>query len=97
MDKTKPKPRKRPSDPMQLAVMIGQIATGQIEDAEPVKPAAPAKPKKPTADDIRRVMSALGKVGGPLGGKARAESLSKKRRKEIAQKAAAARWKKTTP
>lgn len=35
---------------------------------------------------------ALGRLGGLKGGKARAEKLSAKRRKEIAQKAAKARW-----
>lgn len=35
---------------------------------------------------------ALGRLGGLKGGKARAESLTAKRRKEIAQKAAAKRW-----
>jgi hypothetical protein len=88
MDKPKPKPRKRPRDPMQLAVMVGQIATGQIKDEELVKPV------KPTADEVRRVMSALGKIGGPKGGAARAESLSKRRRSQIATEAAKARWKK---
>ena len=34
----------------------------------------------------------LGRRGGLKGGKARAEKLSAKRRKEIAQKAARARW-----
>jgi hypothetical protein len=37
---------------------------------------------------------AMGKLGGVKGGKARAESLSARKRKEIAKKAAAARWKK---
>ena len=37
---------------------------------------------------------ALGKLGGLKGGPARAKSLSSKRRKEIAQKAAKSRWKK---
>jgi hypothetical protein len=37
---------------------------------------------------------ALGRLGGLKGGKARAASLSKKDRSEIAKKAAAARWKK---
>ena len=37
---------------------------------------------------------ALGKLGGAKGGKARAASLSEKRRSAIAKKAAAARWKK---
>lgn len=35
---------------------------------------------------------ALGRLGGLKGGKARAEKLSPKKRKEIAKKAAAARW-----
>jgi len=34
----------------------------------------------------------LGRLGGLKGGKARAEKLSAKRRKQIAQKAAKARW-----
>jgi hypothetical protein len=36
---------------------------------------------------------ALGKLGGPKGGRARASALSAGRRREIAQKAARARWK----
>ncbi len=35
---------------------------------------------------------ALGRLGGLKGGKARADKLSPKRRKEIAQKAAKSRW-----
>ena len=68
---------------MQLAKLIGDIATGQVKDEQETPP---------TSEDIRRVMSALGKVGGKIGGKARAESLSKKRRSEIAKRAAKARW-----
>jgi hypothetical protein len=75
--------KKRPTDPMQLAKLIGDIATGQIEDS-------PA----PTADELRRVMSALGKRGGPKGGKARAAHLTKAQRVKIARKAAKARWRK---
>jgi len=37
-------------------------------------------------------MSEIGKVGGSLGGQARARNLSKARKKAIAKKAAAARW-----
>ena len=37
---------------------------------------------------------ALGRLGGLKGGKARAAKLSAKKRKEIAKKAADARWKK---
>lgn len=36
--------------------------------------------------------AAAGRLGGLKGGKARAKKLSAKRRKEIAKKAAAARW-----
>lgn len=36
---------------------------------------------------------ALGKLGGPKGGKARAEKLAPEKRSEIAKKAAQARWK----
>ena len=35
---------------------------------------------------------AFARMGGTIGGKRRAEALSAKRRKEIAQKAAEARW-----
>ena len=55
------------------------------------------KESKPT-NDIPHVknLSAieLGKLGGLKGGKARAAKLSPERRKEIAQKAAKARWSK---
>ena len=37
---------------------------------------------------------ALGRLGGLKGGKARAASLTKEQRQEIAKKAAASRWKK---
>ena len=39
---------------------------------------------------------ALGKLGGPKGGKARAEALSASRRRAIAKTAAKARWNRTT-
>lgn len=48
---------------------------------------APDQGKNPAA-------VALGRLGGLKGGKARAESLSAKKRVEIARKAAQARWKK---
>jgi hypothetical protein len=43
-------------------------------------------------DSDKGPMSALGRAGGLLGGRARAEKLSKERRAEIAKQAAAARW-----
>ena len=43
-------------------------------------------------DYLRMIGSRGGRIGGPIGGKARAEKLSPRRRREIARKAALARW-----
>jgi hypothetical protein len=71
---------KRPRDVNQLAKFIGGQLTGQA-------PAQvdPNEGKNPAAVE-------LGRLGGFKGGKACAVKLSKKRRAEIAKKAAAARW-----
>ena len=70
---------KRPRDPNQLAKLIVDIATGEIQDQDPDAGKAPAA--------IRR-----GQLGGIKGGKARADSLTSSKRSEIAKKAASARW-----
>ena len=67
---------KRPRDPVQLAKLIGDIATGQAKDKGAEKP--------PTIDPRRK--------GGLKGGVARSASLDPQKRREIAQKAASARW-----
>lgn len=74
--------RKRPRDPNMLAKTIVDIATGQVEDID----ATPESGKNPAA-------VALGRLGGLKGGAARAATLSKKRRADIARRAAKARWK----
>ena len=51
--------------------------------------------KKAIAEGKDPLAVLLGQRGGLKGGKARAKSLSAKKRKEIAQKAAKARWSKT--
>jgi hypothetical protein len=66
-------------------------------DASPAgTPAAGATPVEapPAARTKNPHAAALGRLGGVRGGKARAESLSAKRRKEIARNAALARWRK---
>jgi len=68
-----------PRDPNQLAKMIVDMATGT----------APAEPTGPVKNPAA---VALGKLGGPKGGAARARALSAKRRKEIAKNAARKRW-----
>ena len=76
--------KKKPTDINITAFGIVQSITGQNEIKK-----EPTKEKNPAA-------VALGRLGGLKGGKARAESLSMKRRKAIAQKAAIARWSKKT-
>jgi hypothetical protein len=46
----------------------------------------------PTDAEISRVMAALGRRGGKIGGKSRAASMTPERRREIALKAARKRW-----
>jgi hypothetical protein len=70
-----------PRDPNQLAKMIVDMATGEAEP-EPT-------PKGPTKNPNA---VALGRLGGVKGGRARAEKLSSEQRREIAKRAAAARW-----
>lgn len=78
-----PKRSSKQKDTQQLArSVLDQIAP----DAEPVAEPKPAQPEKNPA------AVALGKLGGLKGGKARAAALSKRKRSEIAKKAAAARW-----
>ena len=72
---------KRPRDPNQLAKMVVDLATGEVADKDP------DEGKNPHA-------VALGRLGGQKGGKARAKRLSGRKRKEIARRAARARWSK---
>ena len=65
--------------------------SGETKDS--VK-AAPAPEKPVPAVEKNPAAVALGRLGGLKGGKARAAKLSKKRRSEIARKAALARWRK---
>lgn len=78
----KPSRPKRPRDANQLAKRIADIATGEADDRVPTPE---EQGKDPAA-------VALGRKGGLKGGKARAKSLSPKRRAEIAKKAATTRW-----
>jgi hypothetical protein len=72
-------PAKRPpKDTNQLAKYILEATTGETTKIEPPT-------KNPHAQ-------ALSRLGASKGGKARAKNLSAKKRKEIAKKAAEARW-----
>jgi hypothetical protein len=76
----------RPRDPNQLAKLMIDIATGQVEDKPDPRPGDSAK--DPAA-------VSLGRRGGLKGGKARAATMTPERRSEIAKKAAARRWNKS--
>ena len=72
---------KRPRDTNQLAKMIVDLATSEIQEEK-------------LQEDVKDPAAvAFGRKGGLKGGKSRAEKLTPKRRSEIAKKAAAARWK----
>jgi hypothetical protein len=70
---------KRPRDPNQLAKLIVDIATGEVEDS--------------VSESKRRVVK-RGRPGGLRGGKARARNLTPEQRQDIARAAATARWRK---
>lgn len=72
---------KRPRDPNQLAKLITDIATGEVEEQ-----------KVDAGKDPAAV--ALGRRGGLKGGAARAKKLTPEERSAIAKKAAEGRWKK---
>jgi hypothetical protein len=75
---------KRPRDLNQLAAAITEAATESEPTPTPEQP-----PKNEHA-------AALGRLGGKKGGAARAKALTPEQRREIARKAAAARWKPIT-
>jgi hypothetical protein len=81
---TMPK-RKRPRDINQLAKFIVDVSTGEAE-----LPEDQPDGKNPAAVE-------LGKLGGKKGGKARAVKLTPAQRRDIARRAAQARWKKAKP
>lgn len=78
MPKRSSKPKPPPADENQAAYQMVQQLLGVPEPAD--------EGKNPAA-------VLLGRLGGKKGGPARAKKLSKKRRTEIARKAALVRWK----
>jgi len=70
---------RRPRDSNQLAKLVTDIGTGEIEDKDP-----------DAGKDAAAV--ALGRKGGLKGGKARAENMTPEQRSEAAKRAARARW-----
>jgi hypothetical protein len=80
--KLKPKPADR--DFAAVARRVVEQAIGERLDGSPLPPEEP--------DNRNPAAVALSKLGASKGGQARAKTLSKARRLEIAKKAAKARW-----
>ena len=76
-------PKRSSKDENQLAKSLIDEIIAETENESTTELARPEK--NPAA-------VALGRLGGLKGGKARAESMSPERRKEIAKKAAEKRW-----
>ena len=86
------KPKKLPRDASQRAYEIVRMSTEEANDSieHPPSKEEPKQERSP----ISEYLATIGRKGGLKGGKARAEKLSTKKRKEIAKKAAQARWEK---
>jgi len=83
MPKGSSKRRKR-EDSSQAAHRVLQTVIAKSE--------ADAEPEIEITPEMRAAAAAFGRIGGKIGGRRRAETLSAKKRSEIAKKAAAARW-----
>jgi len=77
-----PKRSRMPRDPNQLAKAVVDFATGQRQ------PDPPVREKNAAAVE-------LGRMGGKIGGKARAAKLTAEERRDSARRAALARWSKS--
>ncbi len=84
MPKKKREPDKLRQDVNETAFRTVQAATGQGPK--------PIPPEERTEADRDPVAVERGRKGGEKGGKARADALSSDQRREIAERAATARW-----
>jgi hypothetical protein len=81
----KKKRQDRPADVNRWAHAIGNESTNT--ESEKILPS-------PTDKEISRLMAAMGRRGGKIGGKRRMETMTPEQRSQSALKAAQARWKK---
>lgn len=77
-----------PHDSNKRAFEIVRLSTEEDE------PKVEETPIEDNRSEISKYLAQIGRKGGLKGGKSRADKLTPERRKEIAQKAAKARWKK---
>lgn len=76
--------RKPKLDAVQNARRVVLESIGETEPATPAQPASRSL--------VSQVMAEMGRKGGLIGGKRRLETLSDRRRSQIAKQAAQARW-----
>ena len=80
-----PKKTKREDEAQSAVRVMETIAAKSERDAES---------EIEITDQMRAAAAAFGRIGGKIGGARRAAKLNAEQRSEIAQKAAAARWRK---
>jgi hypothetical protein len=74
---------RRPKDANQLAHQLVHESTGSVEH----------QIEAPSREQISMLMAELGRKGGKVGGKRRLETMTPNQRRDVARKAANARWK----
>jgi hypothetical protein len=76
----------RPMDLNQAALLMVERSTAEPE------PTPKRKSSNVKKSEISRVMAAMGRKGGKIGGKRRMETMTPEERSQVALKAAKARW-----
>lgn len=76
------RPKKLSRDANQRAQQVAKLLTGEVE-----------LEREPERSPVSAYLAEIGRKGGMKGGKARAKTLSSKKRSAIAAKASRARWK----
>ena len=84
---SKLKRNSRPADVNQAAFQMVQRSTAEPE------PTPAKKPPRASKAEISRIMSAMGRKGGKIGGKASLVTMTPEERRDRALRAAKARWK----
>jgi hypothetical protein len=88
---------KPPDDPNEAAKAVRDRIADLTEDASEDADVTPEDQEEAKPEKKNPAAVALGRLGGKKGGPARAEKLSAEQRREIAKKAAQARWKDRKP
>ena len=84
---------KEPEDEVQAGFMAVHRLLGDLGEFPAVEPEPGAEqPEQPPRSLRSQILAELGREGGKIGGKRRAESMTPEQRRRSARKAAKARW-----